>query len=69
MFSAQCSLDKMGVTRLDELGAYAVIVNKTLHERGRAGKFAVVNVSEEWVDSVHGTHNEALSWAQELYKQ
>jgi hypothetical protein len=51
------------------MGAYAVIANKTLYEIGKAGKFAVVNVSEEWVDSVHSTPDEALSSAQQLFKR
>ena len=68
-FSEQANVDKIGIIRLEEMGAYAVIANKTLVVTGKAGKFAVVNVSEEWVDSVHSTHDEALSSAQQLFKQ
>ena len=68
-FSAHAKVDKIGLVRLDEIGAYAVIANKTLYETGKAGKYAVVNVSEEWVDSVHSSRNEAFSSAQQLYKQ
>ena len=68
-FSEQANVDKTGLIRLEEMGTYVVIANKTLFEIGKASKFAVVNVSEEWVDSVHSTHDEAFSSAQQLFKQ
>ena len=68
-FSEHADVDKIGLIWLEEMGAYAVIANKTLFEIGKASKFAVVNVSEEWVDSVHSTHDQAFSSAQQLFKQ
>jgi hypothetical protein len=47
---------KSGVKRLEHWGAYTVIVNKQLFEAGKAGKYALVNVKECWVESVYFSH-------------
>ncbi len=66
MFSDHAKLDKSGIVHLNEAGAYAVIANRTLHEKGQAAKFAVVNVPEEWVDSVHKSRDAAWTLARKL---
>ena len=66
-FSDHADLNKLGIIRLDELGAYAVIANKNRYERGKVAKFAVVNVSEQWVDSVHNNRDEAFNTTLDLY--
>ena len=64
MFSDQLSLqDKRGVKRLEQSGAYIVIVNKRLFEAGKAGKYALVNVKERWVESVYFSHSQAANEA------
>ena len=65
-FAEHADLEKVGIIRLDEIGAYVVIANKTLYEQGRAGRFAVANDREHWVDSVHFTRDEALSLTHKL---
>jgi len=65
-FAEHADLRKVGIVRLDEIGAYVVIANKALYEQGRAGRFAVANDREHWVDSVHFTRAEALSLTQKL---
>ena len=66
MFSPKCDLDKPGVKHLNQVGGFAVIANKKLHDTGKSRRFAVVNTSEQWVDSVHQNYSEALSYAQKL---
>lgn len=68
-FSEHANFNKLGIIRLDKLGAYAVIANKNRYEQGRVAKFAVVNVSEEWVDSVHSNRDEAFNTTLNLYIQ
>jgi len=64
MFSAQLSLQgKHGVKSLEHWGPYTVIVNKRLFEAGKAGKYALVNVNECWVESVYFSHALAASEA------
>jgi hypothetical protein len=54
MYTESCDLEgKKGVKELDRNEPYAVIANRELHERGQSGKFAVVNVDKEFVNSVH----------------
>ena len=65
-FAEHADLRKVGIIRLDEIGAYVVIANKKLYELGRAGRFAVANAREHWVDSVHLSRDEALSFTQKL---
>lgn len=65
-FAERADLNKSGVIRLDEVGVYAVIANRTLHERGAATKFAVANLQEQWVDSVHFDRAAALSTTRKL---
>ncbi|MGH2620249.1 MAG: hypothetical protein ACRDHG_06715 [Anaerolineales bacterium] len=65
-FAEHADLRKAGIIRLEEVGAYVVIANKKLYDLGRAGRFAVANAREHWVDSVHSTRAEALSLTQKL---
>ncbi len=65
-FAEHVDLNKAGIIRLDEVGAFVVIANRELHEQGRASRFAVANVKELWVDSVHLDRGEALSTTQKL---
>lgn len=64
MYSDQLSLQgKRGVKRLEQWGAYTVIVNKRLFEAGKAGKYTLVNMQEQWVESVYFSHALAASEA------
>ncbi len=66
-FSDSCKLQgRSGIKRLDQIGTYLVIANKTLFDEGSSHRFAVVNELENWVDSVHGSHRSALKRAQNL---
>ncbi len=66
-FSGQCKVQGLtGIKRLDRIGTYLVIANRTRFEEGDPHRFAVVNVVEKWVDSVHGSHRSALKRAQKL---
>ena len=67
-FAEHVDLNKVGIIRLDEVGSYAVIANRELHERGKANRFAVANMKELWVDSVHLDRSAALSVTQQLSK-
>lgn len=66
-FSLHADVNKSGIMNLDAVGAYVVIANKALQRQGKASKFAVVNASEEWIDSVHKTRSAALAAAEALY--
>jgi len=66
MLSPKCDLNKPGVKRLDQVGGFAVIANKKLHDSGKSQRFAVVNTGEQWVDSIHANYGEALSYTQKL---
>ncbi len=68
-FAEHVDLNKEGLVRLDQVGSYAVIANRKLHEQGRASRFAVANVIELWVDSVYLNRAEALSTTQKLSSQ
>lgn len=68
-FAEHANLNKEGIVRLDEVGVYAVIANRELHEQGAATKFAVANTEESWVDSVHFDRSEALHTSQLLSQQ
>jgi hypothetical protein len=65
-FAEHADLNKVGIVLLDEVGAYAVIANRELHEQGRAGRYAVANLTEQWVDSVHHDRDQALTTTQKL---
>lgn len=65
-FAEHADLNKVGIVRLAEVGPYAVIANRLLHEQGSARKFAVANTKEQWVESVHRDRYEALSTSQRL---
>ncbi len=65
-FAEHVDLNKVGIIQLDEVGAYAVIANRELHEQGKASRFAVANMKEQWVDSVHPDREQALSTTQKL---
>ncbi len=66
-FSEQCRVQgRAGIKRLDKIGTYLVITNRTLFDEGASHRFTVVNELEKWVDSVHGSHRAALKRAQKL---
>ncbi len=68
-FSESCKLlGRSGIKRLDQIGTYLVIANRTRFDEGASHRFAVVNELEKWVDSVHGSHRSALKRAQKLLK-
>ncbi len=52
----------MGITWLDKKEPYAVIANKALYERGDTSRFAVVNTSARFVDSIHRSRKAAASY-------
>ena len=62
-------LNKRGVMHLDKMGGYAVIVNRVLHDRGKARRFAVAHIAAAWVESGYVNRDQAVSRAQELHKQ
>jgi hypothetical protein len=66
VFSPKCDLQKPGIKRLNQVGGFAVIANKKLHDHGKSQRFAVVNTSEQWVDSVHTDYKKALAHTQKL---
>lgn len=68
-FAEHADLNKKGIVRLDEVGVYAVIANRELHEQGAATKFAVANTEGSWVESVHFDRSEALHITQLLSSQ
>ncbi len=66
-FSEQCKVQGLtGIKRLDKIGTYLVIANRTRFDEGDSHRFTVVNELEKWVDSVHGSHRAALKRAQKL---
>ena len=65
-FAEHVDLNKNGIIRLDEVGVYAVIANRELHEQGKASRFSVANLNELWVDSVHSDRGVAVSITQQL---
>ncbi len=68
-FSERCKLQgRSGIKRLDQIGTYLIIANKTLFDEGVSHRFAVVHELEKWVDSVHGSHRSALKHARKLLK-
>lgn len=67
MFSEVCRLGKPGVRFVERFGPYGIVVNGALRARGRVSRWAVVNCEEEWVDSVWGCRDEALSRVWVLY--
>jgi hypothetical protein len=67
MFSEKADLrGKSGVKRLEQVGDYVIIANRLLDDAGRARRFAVVNETRAWVDSVHSSPSRALAVAREL---
>ncbi len=68
-FSERCTLQsRPGVKRLEQIGTYLIIANKARFYEGTSHRFAVVNESGKWVDSVHGSHRAAVKHAQRLVK-
>ena len=65
-FAEHVDLNKVGIIRLDEVGAYVVIANRELHEQGKAARFAVANTKELWVDSVYDDRDQARSTTRKL---
>ncbi len=68
-FSDSCELqDRSGIKRLDQIGTYLIIVNRTLFDGGVSHRFTVVNEMEKWVDSVHGSYRAAQKHTRKLLK-
>lgn len=67
-FANHANLDKAGIIRLEQFGAYVVIANRRLYEKGRASRFAVANATEAWVDSVFSDFGEARSLSEKLHR-
>jgi hypothetical protein len=67
MFSEKCKLQGLkGIKQLDRFGSYLVIANRRLFETGDSSRYALINETELWVDSIHGSQDAALSVAQRL---
>jgi hypothetical protein len=65
MFSDKCKLQGLnGIKQLDRVGPYLVIANRQRHEKGGSNRYALVNESELWVHSVHGSQLAAVVIAQ-----
>ncbi len=63
MYTDRCVLEgKTGIAWLDQKEPYAVIANKTLYERGDTSRFAVVNTSACFVDSIFDSRKAAASY-------
>ena len=63
MYADRCVLEgKRGIAWLGKKEPYAVIANKTLYERGDTSRFAVVNTSACFVDSVYDSQKAAVSY-------
>ncbi len=70
MYAQKCDLrNKRGIEELDHAGPYAIIVNRRLHTRGQAHKFAVVNEQQASVDSVYHNYDRARSMLRALSRQ
>ena len=70
MFSDKCTLkDRSGIKELDRVGPYLVITNRWLYEIGKSRRYALVNETERWVDSIHGSQYAALVFARKQNKQ
>ena len=67
MYNRPVGLGGRGLEWLNESGAFAVIANRKLYARGKAGKYTVVNTNERWVDSVHDSFDNAADHVQTLY--
>jgi hypothetical protein len=65
MFSDKLRLqNQSGIQRLEQVGAFLVIANKQLYEMGKPRKFTLVNETEKYVHSVHGSQRAAVVYAQ-----
>ena len=63
MYADRCVLEgKRGITWLARKEPFAVIVNKALYERGDTSRFAVVNTSVCFVDSIYSSQKAAASY-------
>ena len=64
MFSEKLRLhNQPGIQRLEQVGAFLVIVNKQLYETGKPRKFTLVHELEKYVHSVHGSRRAAVVFA------
>ena len=62
MYTEHCSLEgKTGIAWLAKKESYAVIANKALYERGAPSRFALVHMSECFVDSIYGSRKAATA--------
>ena len=65
MFSKKCKLHSLnGIKQLNKVGPYLVITNRWLYETGKPTRYTLVNESELWVHSVHGSQYAAVVFAQ-----
>ncbi len=65
MFSEKLRLqNQSGIQRLDQVGAFLVITNKRLFQTGKPRRFTLVNETEKYVHSVHGSRRAAVVYAQ-----
>ena len=65
MFSGKCKLQGLnGIKHLDRIGGYLVITNRQLHEAGESNRYTLVNETELWVHSIHGSQHAAVVFAQ-----
>ncbi len=63
MYTERCTLEgRTGIAWLDKKEPYAVIANKALYERGEISRFAVVNTSARFVDSIYDSRKAAASY-------
>lgn len=64
-YADQCVVEgKPGLTWLDRRGPYVVIANKVLYERGNTSRFAVVHMTNCFVDSVYSSRQAATRYLQ-----
>jgi hypothetical protein len=65
MYSEKCKLQgRNGIKQLDRVGPYLVIANRRLHETGESRRYVLVNETELWVHSIHGSQHAAVVFAQ-----
>ena len=65
MYSEKCKLQgRKGIKQLDRVGPYLVIANRRLHETGESRRYVLINETELWVHSIHGSQHAAVVFAQ-----
>ena len=67
MYTERCNLDgKAGIAWLEKKGPYAVIANKALYERGAMSRFAVVHMSNCFVDRIYSSRKAAAAYMNKM---